>query len=136
VGSARVARRTGRGPAGRALSQHGQASVELVAGVPALILAGLVAFQLLAVGYASSLAGDAAEAGAMALAAGRAPVQAVRGALPGWARDRVDLEQGRGELTVRLRPPSPFGAIADRLEVSSSAWVRTPEPSGEGPVGG
>jgi hypothetical protein len=46
--------------ASRLAGERGQAAVELVAGLPALILCGLVAFQLLAVGYASSLAGDAA----------------------------------------------------------------------------
>ena len=106
--------------------ERGQAAIELLAGVPALVVAGAVAFQLLAVGYASSLAGDAAEAGAMAVAAGRPAGPAVRGALPGWARDRVELARGKGAITVRLRPPSPFGPVADRLEVSSSAWVRSP----------
>jgi hypothetical protein len=110
--------------------ERGQAAVELVAGVPALILCGLVAFQLLAVGYASSLAGDAAEAGAMAIAAGRPAVPAVRAALPGWARGRVDVSTEGGSLTVALRPPSPFAAIADGLEVSSSAWVRRPAGNG------
>jgi len=111
-------------PASRLAGERGQAAVELVAGLPALILCGLVAFQLLAVGYASSLAGDAAEAGAMAIAAGRPAAPAVRAALPGWARDRVDVSTEGGALTVALRPPSPFAAIADDLEVSSSAWVR------------
>lgn len=114
------------GPRRTAAGQAGQASVELVAGLPVLIAVGLVAFQLLAAGYAASLAGDAAEAGAMAIAAGKAPGPAVRGALPGWADRRIDLETDRGELTVRLRPPSPFAAIADELEVSSSAWTRPP----------
>jgi hypothetical protein len=136
VASARAVGRAVRDVAGRGRTERGQASVELVAAVPALVLAGLVAFQLLAVGYASSLAGDAAEAGAMAVAAGRAPRPAVRAALPGWARDRVDLDRAQGAVTVRLRPPSLFGAIADRLEVSSSAWVRTPRASDGGPDAG
>jgi hypothetical protein len=110
--------------------ERGQASVELLAGLPALILAGLVAFQLLAVGYATSLAGDAAEAGAMAIAAGKPPAPAVRGALPGWARERVRFDTAGGSLTVRLRPPSLFAAIADRLEVPSSAWTRPPGDGG------
>jgi hypothetical protein len=114
----------------RLAGERGQATVELVAGVPALILCGLIAFQLLAVGYASSLAGDAAEAGAMAIAAGRPAAPAVRAALPGWARGRVDVSTEGGSLTVALRPPSPFAAIADGLEVSSSAWVR--RPAGDG----
>ena len=112
--------------------QRGQATVELVAGLPALIVCGLIALQLLAVGYASSLAADAAEAGAMAIAAGRPAAPAVRAALPGWARGRVDLSTSGGSLTVRLRPPSPFAAIADRLEVSSSAWTRTSAGDGAG----
>ena len=67
--------------------ERGQASVELLAGVPALILAGLIALQLLAVGYATTLADGAVEAGAMALVAGREPEgRRSESALPGWAR--------------------------------------------------
>jgi hypothetical protein len=111
---------------GRGQDQPGQASVELLAGIPALVLAGLVALQLLAAGYALTLADGAAEAGAMALAAGRPARPAVRQALPGWARSRLGVGVDGGRLTVRLRPPSPLGEVARRLEVSSSAWVRRP----------
>jgi hypothetical protein len=104
----------------------GQASIEVLAGIPALLIAGLIALQLLAAGDSLTLADGAAEAGAMALAAGRPAAPAVREALPGWARDRVRVEVERGRLTVRLRPPSPLGVIAQRLELSSSAWVRRP----------
>ena len=106
---------------------EGQASLELLAGIPALVLAGLVALQLLATGYSLTLADGAAEAGAMALAAGRPAGPAVRDALPGWARGRSDVDVDGGRLTVRLEPPSPLRAIARGLEVSSSTWVRTPD---------
>ena len=106
--------------------ENGQASVELLAGVPALFLAGLVALQLLAAGYSLTLADGAAEAGAMALAAGRPAAPAVRDALPGWARNRISVYASGGRLTVRLDPPSPLRSLAHRLEVSSSAWVRHP----------
>ena len=106
--------------------ESGQASIEVLAGVPALLLAGLIALQLLAAGYSLTLADGAAEAGAMAVAAGRPAAPAVRQALPGWARDRIGVEVDGGRLTVRLRPPSPIGALARRLELSSSAWVRRP----------
>jgi hypothetical protein len=105
---------------------EGQASVELLAGVPALVLAGLVALQLLATGYSLTLADGAAEAGAMAMAAGRPVEPAVRDALPGWARGRSDVRVDGGRLTVRLEPPSPLAAVARDLEVSSSTWVRRP----------
>jgi hypothetical protein len=108
------------------LTERGQASVELLAGVPALFLAGLIALQLLAAGYSLTLADGAAEAGAMAVAAGRPAGPAVRDALPGWARDRIRLSSQGGRLTVTVRPPSPVSGVARRLEVSSSAWVRRP----------
>src|SRR6266542_1920352 len=104
-----------RGPgSGRGMqpAERGQASVELLAGLPALLLAGLVALQLLAAGYSLTLADGAVEAGAMALAAGRLPEPAVREALPGWARQRVDVRVAGGELTVELRPLAARGASA------------------------
>jgi hypothetical protein len=111
-------------------TESGQASVELVAGVPALLLAGLVALQLLATGYSLTLADGAVEAGAVAIAGGRSPQAAVEAALPAWAEDRIDLERQGGRLTVRLRPPSPLDAVARTLQVSSSAWVRPPAGAG------
>jgi pilus assembly protein CpaE len=111
--------RGGRGEAG-------QASVELLAAVPALLATGLIALQLLVAGYTLTLVDGAAEAGAMASAAGLEPEDAVRNALPGWGHDRVDVEEAGGRLTVTVRPPSPLGVVADALESSSSVWVRRP----------
>src|SRR3954453_3136384 len=113
--------------AGKRGREDGQATMELLAGIPALALAGLVALQLLATGYSLTLADGAAEAGAMALPAGQTAGPAVREALPGWARDRAHVDVDGGRLTVRLEPPSPLAAIAHGLEVSSSTWVRTPQ---------
>lgn len=104
--------------------ERGQATVELIAALPALLLAALLALQLLAAGYALTLADGAAEAGALALAAGDPAEDAVRGALPGWAEDDVSVAVQGGEVSVRLRPPSPFEALADRLEVTSTASAR------------
>lgn len=104
--------------------QRGQASVELVAALPALLLAALVALQLLAAGYAMTLADGAAEAGALALASGGRAAQAARAALPGWAAEDVEVSVRAGSVTVRLLPPSPFHAIADHLAVTSTADAR------------
>ncbi|HEU5252209.1 MAG TPA: hypothetical protein VFU16_02650 [Solirubrobacterales bacterium] len=106
------------------MGERGQATVELVAALPALLLSALVALQLLAAGYAMTLADGAAEAGALALASGGPAGEAARGALPGWAEDGVSVRVDGGEVTVRLRPPSPFDAVAERLAVSSSAAAR------------
>jgi len=102
----------------------GQATVELVAALPALLLAGLLTLQLLATGYALTIADGAAEAGALALAAGRPATGAVRAALPDWADDDSEVSVRGGEVTVRLIPPSPFPSLAEHLAVSSSAFAR------------
>jgi hypothetical protein len=104
--------------------ENGQSTVELVAALPALLLAGLLALQLLVTGYALTLADGAAEAGALALASGRPAATAAREALPGWAKDAVEVSVSGGRVTVRLQPPSPFPPVADRLAVTSSAAAR------------
>jgi hypothetical protein len=101
--------------------QAGQASLELLGALPAVLIAGLFCFQLLAVGYSATLAGSAAEAGALAAAAGTDPRAAVRQSLPGWSRARASVDVGERRVNVRLRPPSPLGVLAERLEVEASA---------------
>lgn len=108
------------------MDERGQATVEAIAALPAMLLAGLIALQLLAAGYTLSVADGAAESGALALAAGRGATSAARDSLPGWARDRVRISVSGGQVTVRLRPPSPFSGLADRLAVTSSTRVRAP----------
>lgn len=107
------------------MAERGQATVELIAALPALLLAGLVALQLLAAGYAMTLADGAAEAGALALASGGSAAEAAKDALPGWAADDVAVSVEGDEVSVRLRPPSPIPALAKRLTISSSATARS-----------
>jgi hypothetical protein len=104
--------------------EQGQASVELLAAFPALLLAALLCLQLLVAGYALTLADGAAEAGALALASGGPAVEGVRGALPGWAEDDVAVSVRGGTVTVRLSPPSPLRSLADHFAVASSASAR------------
>ncbi|HEV3379051.1 MAG TPA: hypothetical protein VG126_17390 [Thermoleophilaceae bacterium] len=108
------------------MGTRGQATVEVMALLPLVVAVGLGLLQLLAVGYASVLAGNAAEAGALAVAAGDDGRAGARQALPGWsrARGRVDVDGGRVE--VELRPPSPVNALAEALEVKASAAVERP----------
>jgi hypothetical protein len=104
--------------------ERGQASVELVSLLPLVLAVGLVAGQLLAVGYSSVLAGNAAEAGALALAGGADPRAAVKEALPGWSRARVSVRGG--EVEVALRPPKLLHALTGQLEVSAKAAAEAP----------
>jgi hypothetical protein len=100
--------------------------VEAVALIPLLVAVGLGMLQLLAVGHAAVLAGGAAEAGALALAAGSDARAGVREALPGWSRARARVSVRGGRVEVRLRPPSPLRALSERLEVDASASVEAP----------
>lgn len=111
------------GPAG---GEHGQSSVELLGALPVLVVLGLFLFQVLAVGYATVLAGNAAEAGAISLAGGGDAEDAAREALPGWSRADMRVGVDGGRVEVSLRPPSPLAALRDRFEVSSAAVVRRP----------
>jgi hypothetical protein len=105
------------------MSQRGQASVELVGAVPALLLLGLIVFQLLAVGYAAVLAGDAAEAGALALAGGADARAGARAAVPGWSRAHMTVSVQADGVRVAMRPPSALAALGRRLEVHAAASV-------------
>jgi hypothetical protein len=103
--------------------ESGQASLELLGSLPAILVLGLACFQLLAVGYSLVLAGNAAEAGALAVAAGGDGAEAARGSLPGWSRVGGKVEVHGGRVHVRLRPPSPLAAVSRELEVQASADV-------------
>jgi hypothetical protein len=105
----------------------GQASVELLGGAVAVLLLGLVGFQLLAVGYAAVMADHAAEAAALALANGADPGEAAAGAVPGWPRRAMRLRREDGRLRLTLLAPSPLRFLRERLAIRSEAVVR-PRP--------
>jgi hypothetical protein len=100
--------------------------VELLGAVPVVLLLGLVLLQLLAVGYAALLAGDAAESAALALAGGGDPLEAARAAVPGWSRARMRVDVRGGRVEVRMRPPTALDALAKQLEVHAEAEVQAP----------
>lgn len=104
----------------------GQALVEVVGAVPALLALGLVVSQLLAVGYAAVLAGNAAEAGALALAGGGDARERARAALPDWSRGRSRIALADGRVRVRLRPPSLIPSAGRVLVVTGRAAVKRP----------
>jgi hypothetical protein len=106
--------------------ERGQASLELLGLVPLLAAVALACAQLLAVGCSSVLAGNAAEAGALALAGGDDPRAGAREALPGWSRAGARVSVSGGEVKVELRPPALLRALAGELEVSATAAVEAP----------
>lgn len=106
--------------------ESGQAAVEVLGALPVVLLIALVVGQVMAIGYAGVLAGNAAEAGALARAGGGDARAAARAALPGWSRARGRVAVKGGEVTVRLRPPTLLRAVSRRLEVTAAAQVEAP----------
>ena len=104
--------------------ERGQATIEALAAIPLLLVAGSIALQLLLAGFALTLADGAAEAGALALAAGRPAETAARDALPGWAEEDGEVTVRGGEVKVRVRPPSPSPPLGDLLAMTGSAFAR------------
>ena len=84
--------------------ERGTASVELIAVVPFLLLAVLVAAQIALAGQALWSAGVAARAGARAALVGGDPAAAARRALPPSLRTGAEVESS-GEVSVRVPVP-------------------------------
>lgn len=84
--------------------EGGTASVELIAVVPFLLLAVLVAAQLGLAGQALWSAGVAARAGARAALVGRDPTAAARQALPSSMRRGAEVSDG-DIVSVRIGIP-------------------------------
>lgn len=108
------------------LDETGQASVEVLGTVPAVLLAALCLFQLLAAGYAIVMADNAVQAAAVAAANGDDPKAAAGRAVPGLPQKAVQVQRNGEQVEVTLRPPSPIKAVSKLLSVSSSATVRMP----------
>src|SRR3954453_7603540 len=94
------------------------------------MLLAAVVMQLLAVGYTAVLAGDAAEAGALALARGGAAETAARSAIPGWARGGMQVRRTVGAVNVQMRPPRLVPWVSSLLRVRASAAVAAPGRAG------
>jgi Flp pilus assembly protein TadG len=102
-------------------SARGQASVEVVALLPLLLVVGAAMFAVLAAGAGRELAHHAAEAGAVALAEGADARAAARAAVPGWSRRGLSVDVRGTRVEVRLRPPAPVLGLGDVLTTRSVA---------------
>lgn len=104
--------------------ERGTASVELIAVVPFLLLAVLVAAQIALAGQALWSAGVAARAGARAALVGGDAAAAARRALPPSLRAGARVETS-GEVSVRVPVPRLLPQLP-RLMVSAGSSL---EPS-------
>lgn len=101
--------------------EAGTASVELIAVIPFLLLALLVAAQVMLAGQALWSAGVAARAGARAALVGGDPAAAARLALPPPLRSGSTVEEGEG-VSVRVPVPILFPGLPE-VKVGASAGL-------------
>jgi hypothetical protein len=101
--------------------EDGTASIELVAAVPFLLLAVLVAAQLGLAGQALWSAGVAARAGARAALVGGDAERAARRALPGLLRRDAEVI-GEDPISVRVAIPRLLPGMP-RLTVGASSGL-------------
>jgi hypothetical protein len=106
-------------------SGPGQASVELVAVLPALAVCLVIAAQTVAVGWALWSAGNAARAGARAEQVGSDASSVAREALPGSLRHGAVIRSGDG-VRVKVRVP----ALLPGVEMPSVSAASTLDGDG------
>jgi hypothetical protein len=90
----------------RRRAEAGQASIELVAMVPVVLLVAAVVWQLALAGHTAWLAANAARVAARADAVGRGPAEAARSALPRSFEDELEVERlAGGGVRVSVQVP-------------------------------
>jgi ApbE superfamily uncharacterized protein (UPF0280 family) len=104
-------------------SQRGQATVELVAVVPLVVLLLALAWQLAVVGQTAWAAHAAARAAARAHAVGGDELRAARATLPPHLDRRLTVLEARGdEVGVRVRVPILVPGVRDASLTARSAF--------------
>jgi hypothetical protein len=114
--------------------EGGQASVELLGTVPAVLLVAALVWQLALAGQAAWLCANAARAAARAEAVGRDGRVAARRALPvSLARGmRVDKPRGGDAVRVRLHVPLLLQAWQGPVIVAATAHLAASGSAGGG----
>lgn len=103
-------------------ADRAQASVELVAALPAVLLLGALAWQLALVGHAAWLTAHAARAAARADVVGRDPASAARSTLPrSLERGLLVRREAGGAIRVRVRVPLLLAPRRSSASVGASA---------------
>ena len=103
-------------------AESGQASVEAVAIVPALILAALIGWQLVLVGQTLWLCAAAARTAARADVVGLSPGRAARSAVPSSLERGMSVERtDGGRVRVELRLPILLRAWQSPVRVAAVA---------------
>ena len=111
----------------RTRSESGQASVEAVAVAPVVVLAALVAWQLVLTGHTLWLCANAARVAARAELAGESPRHAARSALPRSLERGLTVAHLReGGVRVALRLPLLVRAWGSPVELAAASSLGRP----------
>jgi hypothetical protein len=102
-------------------SESGQASVEMVGTLPAILLVAALVWQLAVAGHAAWLCAGAARAAARAEVVGRDGERAARRALPASLERGLRVDSSDGAARVRLRVPLLLTRWQSPLSVSATA---------------
>jgi pilus assembly protein CpaE len=123
------------GQARQRSDESGQASVDLVAALPFLILGVAVAMQLALVGFTAWSAGNAARAAARAAYVGSDPAAAARAALPATLAGEARVETAGEAIEVELAVPRLI-PLLPRLALGSSTRLGPDDGSAAGDARG
>lgn len=105
-------------------SERGQASVELVAALPFVLLLGLVVWQCALAGHAAWMSAHAARAGARAELVGDDVRRAARSALPAGLERGLEVERDDGAVKVRIRVPLLLHRWKLPIDVSATSSLK------------
>ena len=103
-------------------AERGQASVALVAVIPALVLLFVTLAQFALAGHAAMSAAGAARAAARAAYVGTDAEDAARAALPGALRPGMSVDLGDEGAEVEVDAPRPLPFLP-RIPVSATARI-------------
>ncbi len=107
--------------------QCGQASVEAVAVLPAVLLVAAVVWQIALVGHAAWTCANAARVAARAEVVGRDAESAARSALPRHLERGLSVRStGPGRVRVSVRVPLVVGGSHSPLSVGATGYLGAP----------
>jgi pilus assembly protein CpaE len=109
-------------------SERGQASVELVATLPAVVLVTLIVWQLALAGQTAWLCANAARVAARAAAVGEDAEAAARSSLPASLERDLDVaRRNDGTVEVEVRVPILVRAWKSPLSIRARAGLQEAE---------
>jgi hypothetical protein len=107
--------------------ERGQASAELIGVLPCLLLAALVAWQLVLAGHTLWLTSQAARVAARAHAVGRDSEEAARSALPRSLEQGLQVRRREGGVRVAVRVPFVLRRWRSPVVVSAGSSFGGPQ---------